>query len=176
MTTLTLATLPKPEGAPPLVVSNDVYIKIAYPVSRDFAVAIEMIEPLGQHITDSIQAFFEPQWQYRVFEKDWLYAICESGISSGYQVTANHEYDLCRHPLAPMGLTPKNVFEVIDSSWATNSQVPPLVLTSQFFPHPFELKHYIFAFNDTVFECATTHFSTEYVFGSKDEVSAYVVT
>lgn len=167
------AALPKPEGESPFAVSSDIFIRIAYPIARDFALSIGSINPklLGQCTIDSVQAFFEPEKDYR--QREWLYAICESGPSSGYQVTY-HVRGLQNHPLAEIGLAPQNVFELGNSSWLLDRQANISDLAAQLsIPSP-KLKHYVFAFDDTVFECATTHFETEYVFGSVYDVSTYV--
>jgi len=168
-----LDALPKPEGAGPFVVSSEIYLRLAYPVSREYRVAFESVTPLGQGAADSIQAYFNKEWRYRVFEREWLYAICESGISSGYKVT-NHERGLLNHPLATIGLTPKNIFELINSPWIVERQTNASAVPTEISTYPRDLTHYVFAFDDTVFECATTHFTVEYVFGTVYEISTYI--
>lgn len=168
-----LTTIPKPFGAEPFVVSSEIFIRIAYPVSRDFAVPIGDIKPLEKHTSDSVKAFLDPPKENRVFERDWLYAICESGISEGYQVTY-HDRDLKSHPLSKVGLVPMNVYELVDSSWVVDMQANLSAWVTRFSqPIPI-LKHFIFAFNYQVFECAATHFDVEYVFGTVWEMSTYV--
>ena len=64
------------------------------------------------------------------------------------------------HPLASRGLRPYRVFEVQDSSWIRTlehmNSVHPYHRPERFA----ELRHFIFAFHDTTFECIAQDFSS----------------
>ena len=70
------------------------------------------------------------------------------------------------HPLASRGLRPYGVFEVQDSSWIRTLERMNSV-------HPYHrperfaaLRHFIFAFHDTTFECIAQDFSSSVLEGS----------
>jgi len=63
------------------------------------------------------------------------------------------------HPLASRGLKPYRVFEIIESSWIRSIERMNSV-------HPYhrpelfaELRHFVFAFHDSTFECVSRSFS-----------------
>ena len=70
------------------------------------------------------------------------------------------------HPLASRGLRPYGVFEVQDSSWIRTlermNSVHPYHRPKRFA----ELRHFIFAFHDTTFECIAHDFSASVREGS----------
>jgi hypothetical protein len=71
------------------------------------------------------------------------------------------------HPLANRGLEPYAVFEVKDSSWLRRLErmnaIHPYHDQERFLSN---LRHFIFAFHDTMFECIAQSFSFEVVRGS----------
>lgn len=74
------------------------------------------------------------------------------------------------HPLAARGLQPYAVFEVTDSSWIR-------LLERMNSVHPYHrperyraLKHFVFAFHDSVFECVAEDFEMEAKIGSVADV------
>ena len=70
------------------------------------------------------------------------------------------------HPLASRGLRPYGAFEVHTSSWVRTlermNSVHPLHRAEQFSG----LRHFIFAFHDTTFECVAHDFSVSHHVGS----------
>jgi len=70
------------------------------------------------------------------------------------------------HPLASRGLRPYCVFEIQDSSWIRKlermNSVHPYHRSERFA----ELRHFIFAFHDTTFECLAQDFSASVRDGS----------
>jgi hypothetical protein len=70
------------------------------------------------------------------------------------------------HPLASRGLRPYSVFEVRDSSWIRTlermNSVHPYHRAERFA----ELRHFIFAFHDSTFECIARDFSSSVRKGS----------
>jgi hypothetical protein len=70
------------------------------------------------------------------------------------------------HPLASRGLEPYSVYEVASSSWikalAKMDSVHPYHRAERFNT----LKHYIFSFHDSTFECVAQSFSIELCRGS----------
>ena len=76
------------------------------------------------------------------------------------------------HPLASKGLRPYSVFEVRDSSWIRKlermNSVHPYHRPERFA----ELRHFIFAFHDTTFECIAQGFSSSVREGSVARVLA----
>jgi hypothetical protein len=73
------------------------------------------------------------------------------------------------HPLAERGLRPYAVFEVVHSSWIRRlermNSVHPCHRPEAFA----DLKHYVFAFHDSTFECVARSFSVRTMRGSMDE-------
>ena len=70
------------------------------------------------------------------------------------------------HPLASRGLAPYRVFEVRRSSFVRELERMNSV-HPQHKPEDFDtLKHFVFAFHDSTFECAARDFQIEIVTGS----------
>lgn len=76
------------------------------------------------------------------------------------------------HPLASRGLRPYRVFEILDSSWIRAlermNSVHPCHRPERFK----DLRHFIFAFHDSTFECVARNFSTSVRDGSVASVLA----
>ncbi|MGH3023450.1 MAG: hypothetical protein ACRDNI_07325 [Gaiellaceae bacterium] len=74
------------------------------------------------------------------------------------------------HPLASRGLGPYRVFEVRRSSWVRELERMNSV-HPQHRPEDFDaLKHFVFAFHDSTFECAARAFEIEIVRGTLEGV------
>lgn len=75
------------------------------------------------------------------------------------------------HPLAARGLTPYGVFEVKDSSWIRKlermNSVHPMHNRELFLKR---LRHFIFAFHDSTFECVAERFEFDLIEGSMMDV------
>jgi hypothetical protein len=78
------------------------------------------------------------------------------------------------HPLASRGLRPYGVFEVCNSSWIRTlermNSVHPYHRPERFV----ELRHFVFTFHDTTFECVAEDFSASVQEGSVARVLADV--
>jgi hypothetical protein len=74
------------------------------------------------------------------------------------------------HPLAERGLQPYSVFQILESSWSRAlermSSIHPSHRTKTFAA----LRHYVFAFHDTTFECVARGFTIKTHRGSVGEV------
>jgi hypothetical protein len=81
------------------------------------------------------------------------------------------------HPLAARGLHPYAVFEVHDSSWIRKlermNSVHPRHNRERFLAG---LRHFVFAFHDSTFECVADGFEVDLIRGSMRSAISHMVT
>ena len=82
-------------------------------------------------------------------------------LPHAHMVGPPNDETFSRHPLARRGLEPYGAFEIEHSSWIRQLKRMSSV-HSHYSPEPFEwLRHYVFSFRDTTFECVAHGFDYE---------------
>jgi hypothetical protein len=160
-TVIELHNAPRPDaGAPlPLILSDEDYLQLAYLVSEH-----------------------DPAW-------DGSYTTSASPESEGKTVACirfhwpsahifgpPNDEAFSGHPLASRGLHPYAVFEVRDSSWIRKLER----MNSVHIHHNRErflagLRHFVFAFHDSTFECVADGFESELFRGSMRSALSHMV-
>ena len=86
-------------------------------------------------------------------------ALAEFEFYWSYMFGAPNDEAFCGHPLAARGLRPYGAFRIADSSWVRQlermNSVHPRHNPDRFD----ELKHFVFAFHDSTFECVAKGFT-----------------
>ena len=99
-------------------------------------------------------------------DADDLCAVIQAASPYAHMFGPPNDEAFSGHPLAARGLSPYAVFEVERSSWIRSlehmNSVHPHHRPERFAT----LKHYIFAFHDTTFECVAESFSVSLASGS----------
>jgi len=80
-------------------------------------------------------------------------ALIEFSLSHSYMFGAPNDEALCGHPLASRGLEAYGAFEIENSSWIRQLEERNSVHPSHRGGWLQRLKHFVFAFHDSTFEC-----------------------
>lgn len=137
-------------GAPlPAVVADDHHVFLAY--------LVEAREQNWDGLTVTVVGSGSP---------DQIVALVTFVRAHAHQFGPPNDEAFAGHPLAARGLHPYGVFEVLESSW-----VRRLVRMNAVHPHHrrsvFDrLRHFVFAFHDSTFECVAENFQVEVRGGS----------
>lgn len=144
---------PRPDfGAPlPLVVGDDLHLVLAYLVSEPDpawdGTYVTVVTPESQ---EALVALIRFQW------------------SSAHMFGPPNDEAFSGHPLAARGLRPYGIYEIRDSSWIRRlermNSVHPRHDRTRLLEH---LRHFVFAFHDTTFECVARGFDSEVFRGSR---------
>lgn len=101
--------------------------------------------------------------------EDYIALVAFDGYES-FMFGAPNDEAFHGHPLAARGLEPYTVFEIKNSSWVRNlekmNSVHPYHKTERFD----KLKHFVFAFHDSTFECVAENFDISISQGSMKDV------
>jgi len=146
-----LESAPKPDiGAPlPFIISNDLDLVLLYVVSKKDpnwdGIYVNVVTSINKDLPIAIVNFLSPHAHIFGPPNDETFA---------------------GHPLAERGLKPYSVSEVIDSSWIRKlGRMNSVHLMHN--PESFEeLRHFVFAFHDTTFECVAKSFKVDIFRGS----------
>lgn len=151
--------VPQPDvGAPlPLVVADDLRVLLAYLVS-------EARSRLGRNLHD------------REIGIDAGRSRCVGDVPTALGSLPRHaqlpnDEAFAGHPLHERGLDPYMVAEVVNSSWLRRLERMNAVHPSHDPRGYAELRHFVFAFHDTTFECIAKGLSVEVRRGSLREVA-----
>ena len=93
------------------------------------------------------------------YEKDDACLLVKFVRWYAYSFGPPNEEAIHGHPLAYRGLQPFAVFEVKESSWIRSLETMNRVHRSHKAERFQELRHFIFAFHDTTFECVAQDFA-----------------
>ena len=97
-------------------------------------------------------------------------ALVEFTLYSTYMFGAPNDEAFHGHPLAARGLTPYGAFQIENSSWIRQLERMNSVHPSHR-PERFErLRHYVFSFHDSTFECVAQSFTLTTHEGSLETV------
>jgi len=152
-----LFDVPRPDvGAPlPAVVAEEQQLDLIYLVSESdpnwHGTAVTVVGPTSQRLL-----------------------VAHISFDSPYAHTFGPPNDeaFSGHPLASRGLSPYAAWEVCDSSWI-RSLVRMNSVHANHSPSQFEeLRHFIFAFHDTTFECVAARYHCRLARGSVASVAA----
>lgn len=147
-----LRDVPKPNiGAPlPMIVCDEVHLVLTYLVS----------EPAPAWDGSSVTAVTPDSEGMAV-------ACLRFKWPSAHMFGPPNDEAIEGHPLANRGLHPYAVFEVHNSSWIRKlermNSVHPHHNRERFLER---LRHFVFAFHDSTFECLADNFETEILHGS----------
>ena len=107
---------------------------------------------------------------------DLLLALVEFELPRAHYLGAPNDEAFDGHPLAARGLEPYGSYVVRESSWIRRleemNRVHPCHSAASFHA----LRHFIFAFHDSTFECVARGLQVETLRGSQDEVLAMLRT
>lgn len=124
-------------GAPlPVVLSDEFKILLAYIAEESSTVGLADADTPGESL---ILAEFESYWTY-------MFGVPGDEAFHG-------------HPLASRGLQPYGAFRIADSSWVRQLERMNSVHPNHNPKRFDELKHYVFAFHDSTFECVAKGFT-----------------
>jgi hypothetical protein len=98
------------------------------------------------------------------------FAIIDLAVYSAYMFGSPNDEAFAGHPLASRGLRPYGSFQIEDSSWIRQLERMNTV-------HPYHkperfdrLKHFVFSFHDSTFECVAEGFTVWPYSGSLDSL------
>jgi hypothetical protein len=130
-------------GAPePVVFSDEQTTLLAYRIQS---------EPFpfdGRVLTDADLAMFAEE-----------FALVEFRLCQSYMFGSPNDEAFAGHPLSKRGLEPYGAFEVENSSWIRQLEQMNTVHPSHRGGWLQRLKHFVFAFHDSTFECVAQSFS-----------------
>lgn len=151
-----LTSLQSSIGAPcPEVLAGEHFLRLAYYVEEDRL----GLEWQGREIRPEAHG-----------DSDDLCAVVEFSGAYAHMFGPPNDEAFSGHPLATRGLRPYSVFEVAHSSWLSAfermNSVHPYHRPESFL----QVKHYVFSFHDTTFECIAKGFSVKLCRGSVGKV------
>lgn len=146
-------------GAPqPIVFGNEQRLLLAYVCSE---------ESEGPPPYDSVQIMTS--------SSKGKIALVEFRLTCIYMFGAPNDESFAGHPLALRGLEPYGAFEIEDSSWIRQLERMNSVHGRHNSSRYARLRHYVFSFHDSTFECVAESFAADLREGSLRDVMAEMV-
>ena len=128
------APLPDSGASLPFIMSDENRVLLAYMVSESDEAANSVVKTMTA-------------------DSEGYTALVEFAQPSAHMFGPPNDETFLSHPLAERGLSPYGVFEVLDSSWIRQLEEMNKRHSRHAQSRYGDLRHYIFSFHDSTFEC-----------------------